>query len=461
MKSFYLFTIKRFLYFFIFSAIFFSTLLAYTCQYDNFPLYNTGKTKIEWGKLVYLYKCSAGHKYWIASSYGAYGMDLSALNNNAAFSKSNKISKDFEKQIINASKHINSKIKAQNHVIKNREIFKNLEQALQTRQIPGANRLFKENVERVVLLSDPEYTTLGSGTIINNKGDILTNWHVVENSGGTMHVWFYNKDVTKIQDLNPEDYSLAEVIGSYPSKDMAILRINGKLPNHISPVSMGKEYQLEVAQDAFAIGHPEAEIWSLTQGFISALRDDYESDYLTPIEFKADVIQTQTPTNPGNSGGPLFDKNGKMIGINSFGKVGSQGLNFAVRIGEVNKFIKDVSKGKHKPSFTAIEDDEPQWEEADIDENGIIDALRIDLDGDGEYDLMQIDENEDGTFDYIVGDFNNDHLTDVLITDNDNNGTFEYFLIDTDFDGKWDEIGIDTNGDMEPDSYFGYDETKE
>ena len=91
--------------------------------------------------------------------------------------------------------------------------------------------------------------------------------------------------------------------------------------------------------DVHAIGHPTGEAWTYTTGVISQYRQGYEwKAEDDPIKHKADIIQTQTPINPGNSGGPLLSDLSSLIGVNSF-KAGGEGLNFAVSVDEVRKFI--------------------------------------------------------------------------------------------------------------------------
>ena len=91
--------------------------------------------------------------------------------------------------------------------------------------------------------------------------------------------------------------------------------------------------------DVHAIGHPTGEAWTYTTGVISQYRQAYEWQVEDdPIKHRADIIQTQTPINPGSSGGPLFGDSSSLIGVNSF-KAGGEGLNFAVSVDEVRKFL--------------------------------------------------------------------------------------------------------------------------
>lgn len=431
----------------------------YKCQYDNFPLNNTGKTKIEWGKLVYLYKCSAEHNYWIAAKYGSYGMDIGDLKTKLPSVGDSKEVSQADQNIASSGKFVMDFVTTTNHMKKTKSLgFQGDKvQSITTRQIPGAKRLYKKCAPGVVLLVSLDAASLGSGAIINEKGEIITNWHVVTGQE-QMLVWFHDPKITSLQELDPDNYAVAEVIATDPSRDLAMLKLTGTKHN-LTHLEFGHDHQLSIAQDVFAIGHPEAYIWSFTYGVVSQLRNNYEWSYEGSPDFKANVIQTQTPTNPGNSGGPLFDEKGRLIGINSFGTPKSEGLNFAVRVGEVRKFVREVRQGKHEPqkiSVSKVSSEEPVWDQVDSDNNGVIDVYRLDINGDGYYDLAQVDENEDEVVDYIVGDSNNDHKIDMMIYDNDGNGTFEYFLIDTNYDGEWDTEGIDTDGDWEPDAFFAY-----
>jgi len=325
-----------------------------------------------------------------------------------------------------------------------------------TRQIPGATNLYKKCSPGVVLLISLDATSMGSGSVINNYGDIITNWHVV-NGSHQMLVWFYDQKITALDQLDPENYSVAEVVAADKSRDLAMVRLIDK-NRKLSPLELGEEYSLSIAQDVFAIGHPEAYIWSFTYGVISQLRNNNSWSYGEDEVFNANVIQTQTPTNPGNSGGPLFDAKGKLIGINSYGVEG-QGLNFAVRIGEVNEFISEVKDGGHQYNIVhenSVEE-ELLWSPVDRDENGMVDGHKASLNNDGYYDIAQVDDNEDGITDYIIVDTYHDGTIDIIVYDNDNNGSFEYFIMDENNDGEFDTTGIDTNGDSEPDAFFAYE----
>jgi serine protease Do len=169
----------------------------------------------------------------------------------------------------------------------------------------------------------------GSGFIISADGLILTNAHVVREA----------KEVTvKLSDRRE---FTAKVLGADPTTDIAVLRINAK---DLPTVRLGDPRQLEVGDPVLAIGAPYGLEQSATQGIVSAKGRSLPGDTVVPF------IQTDAAVNPGNSGGPLFDGGGAVVGINAqiYSQSGGfQGLSFAIPINVALK-VKDqiVATGK-------------------------------------------------------------------------------------------------------------------
>src|SRR5947208_890354 len=137
----------------------------------------------------------------------------------------------------------------------------------------------------------------GSGFIIDKQGHILTNFHVIANS----------REVA-VTLSNQKTYK-AEVIGTDPSHDLAVIKINAP---DIVPVTLGDSKNLVVGQKVYCIGNPFGLSGTLTTGIVSSLRSVRSMDG-TPID---DAIQTDAAVNPGNSGGPMLNARGEVIGIN-------------------------------------------------------------------------------------------------------------------------------------------------
>ena len=159
-----------------------------------------------------------------------------------------------------------------------------------------------------------ERTSLGSGFIISEDGYVLTNAHVVSKA---------DEIVVKLHDNRQFE---ARVVGLDKPTDVGLLKIDA---SDLPTVAIGDSDRLEVGQWLLAIGSPFGLDYTATQGIVSALERSLPNDTYTPF------IQTDVAVNPGNSGGPLFNGQGKVVGINSqiFSRTGGyMGLSFAVPI---------------------------------------------------------------------------------------------------------------------------------
>jgi serine protease Do len=190
------------------------------------------------------------------------------------------------------------------------------------RGIPGFGMRGRRNQE-------VPFKGLGSGFIVSADGTILTNAHVVRDA----------KEVTvKLQDRR--EYR-AKVLGQDPSTDVAVLRIQA---SNLPVVRLGDPKNVEVGDPVLAIGAPYSLEQTATAGIVSAKGRSLPSDTAVPF------IQTDAAVNPGNSGGPLFDAAGNVIGINAqiYSQTGGyQGVAFAIPI-DVALKVKDqiVAHGK-------------------------------------------------------------------------------------------------------------------
>jgi S1-C subfamily serine protease len=198
--------------------------------------------------------------------------------------------------------------------------------------------LFRNDAPSVVLIQTSD--GLGSGSLLKDN-TILTNRHVIG----------YERQVTVV--FKPSDPSgkpkddevvRADVIKLDAQRDLALLR-PASIPSR-RPLDISTFDSIDVGTDVFAIGHPTGQDWSFTKGIVSAFRPDYEWSYKgDDNKHRATVIQTQTPINPGNSGGPLLTEDGRIVGVNSFGTSGAEGLHFAIAAKEIRFFLANSDSG--------------------------------------------------------------------------------------------------------------------
>jgi serine protease Do len=165
--------------------------------------------------------------------------------------------------------------------------------------------------------AEQAHTSLGSGFIISADGYILTNNHVVDHA---------DKVIVRLQDRRILD---AKVVGTDPTYDIALLKVSAG--SNLPTVSIGDSRTLKPGQWVLAIGSPFGFDYTVTQGIVSAVGRNLGSQDQPYTSF----IQTDVPINKGNSGGPLFNLQGQVVGINSqiySGTGGYQGVAFSIPI---------------------------------------------------------------------------------------------------------------------------------
>lgn len=174
----------------------------------------------------------------------------------------------------------------------------------------------------------------GSGVIVSSEGYIVTNNHVIAEASEI--------EVT----LNDNSKYTAKLVGTDPSTDIAVLKIEGSKP--FQPISLGNSDDVKIGEWVLAVGNPFNLTSTVTAGIVSAktrninLLGNNGDKSLFPIE---SFIQTDAAVNPGNSGGALVNTNGELIGINTAiaSETGSySGYSFAVPINLVQKVMRDI-----------------------------------------------------------------------------------------------------------------------
>ncbi len=195
------------------------------------------------------------------------------------------------------------------HQITQTEIDDSITQAIASiTPAPARAPLIYQKIQPSLVLIQTEATgadnanedSLGSGVIVNDRGDILTSLHVVA-------------DATLIQ-ITFADGTQAQawVTLKQPENDIAVLRAS-KLPTQIVPATLGNPGAMRIGDDVYVVGHPFGLYGSMSAGVVSGLKRTFQRPDGTPR--LSDLIQIDAAVNPGNSGGPLLNRNGEVIGI--------------------------------------------------------------------------------------------------------------------------------------------------
>ncbi len=210
--------------------------------------------------------------------------------------------------------------------------------------------IYKASKDRTVYITSTVYQrnfffveqgkALGSGFIITPEGEIVTNHHVISGSSDV--------EVT----LPDQSTYKAKILVKDPQDDLALIKIEPRKKLPFLP--LGDSDHVQVGQKVLAIGQPFGLKGTLTVGVISSLGVDIRGESNEAME---GLIQTDAAINSGNSGGPLLDSQGSVIGINTaiYGQNGNIGIGFAMPINRAKLMLADFTAGKHfgRASFGA------------------------------------------------------------------------------------------------------------
>ena len=317
--------------------------------------------------------------------------------------------------------------------------------------------LFKEAAESVVFI-DSDYG-LGSGVIISDEGDIITNYHVIEDlNDDEIYVYMYEGVHNYDELVENYEYYTVEILSIDKSKDLALLKLEQEIDN-ISPILFAYDEDVKIGSQVFAIGHPTSEdpyLWSFTEGIVNRIALEEwtyaigglmgwffgEDDY----QISANVITTQTPINSGNSGGLLMNSQGNLVGINTYSDESLMNVSGAIALDEVVKFLE-----KNDFEFFDIED------KNNIKNNSSDLVYNFEIYDDNQskdegFGFNTVFENNEALIELIVPgkkdeavyigiDLNNDFEYDVMLYDVDDDESFSFWEIDLDNDGEYEWSG--------------------
>ena len=189
-----------------------------------------------------------------------------------------------------------------------------------------------------VLGTTSNYESQGSGIILSADGYVLTNAHVVENSIKTYII------------LNGEDKYAAEIIGTNTAADIAVVKF--KPDTSLTPAELGESSKLKIGEQVITIGNPRGLWGTFTGGYVSGIRDLDINNYGKKLTY----IQTDAPVNYGNSGGPMLNMYGQVVGIVSAKHVqdAAEGLGFAIAIDDALPIAEEIIANRNVTSKVKI-----------------------------------------------------------------------------------------------------------
>lgn len=179
-------------------------------------------------------------------------------------------------------------------------------------------QLFERIAPGVVFISRGD--TFGSGFFVSESGLVLTNKHVV---GASPTVDLVLHDGRKLK---------GEVVERAEAADLALIQVSGRPPRTLP---LGTIDDVRVGSWVAAVGHGKGMVWTFNTGMVSNIY---------PVGADRPVFQTQIPVNPGNSGGPIFDRHGKVVGVVTSGMEGSNSVNFGIVIDVARRSLARLSK---------------------------------------------------------------------------------------------------------------------
>ena len=180
-------------------------------------------------------------------------------------------------------------------------------------------------------------TGSGSGFVFSSDGLILTNAHVIDNS-----------DLLNVTSLDGNEFT-GELTGIDKDTDIAIIKIFG---TGYTPVKLGVSSDLKIGQLVIAIGNPLGYQHSVSTGVLSAVGRTMRTPGGHLVD---DILQSDAALNPGNSGGPLIDTNGEVVGINTAIIQSAQGISFSIAIDTVKEIARYlISDGKVTKAFLGL-----------------------------------------------------------------------------------------------------------
>lgn len=313
-----------------------------------------------------------------------------------------------------------------------------------------STEIYKSGVHSTVLIVAPKIGS-GAGFVIDRtKGLVVTNFHVTRGLKNVL-VAFYDP---KIQDPSELKFHLASVVKYSAKRDVAVLKLLS-LPRGLQELSFDETMRIDVGEEIHTIGHPLSFTWTYSHGVITAIRNKFQFGE----EEIADVIQIDASISPGNSGGPLLNEAGKVIGLVTFSSPDqyAQNLNFAISNKDIKRVLS-LSKNEDTTISKSLQFlyGSKLFSISDVYQN--CDVYSVDKDRDGVDDYYSFVNKKTNIEEYrfvaeyeTEGESGEKQTMNILFMDISQDGIMDIYFFDYDLDLKFDSIAVDANLDGELD----------
>jgi S1-C subfamily serine protease len=303
--------------------------------------------------------------------------------------------------------------------------------------------IFREAAPSVVLILTNDAS--GSGSLLQGNL-ILTSLHVVD----------HNREVTVVfkpenpnGKANADEVVKGDIVKVDVQRDLALIRPRSLPRRSIHTLEISTQ-DIEVGADVHAIGHPLRQDWTYTKGVVSSVRPDYEWAYGAGDRHRGTIIQTQTPLNPGNSGGPLLSDDGKIVGVNLFVAKGAEGINFAVAAKEIRFFLNNADDGM--AAVETCNQSKILFEGRNRDNNAFIRMASLRCDDTADVTFVWPDNKREPI--YAVFDVRRRGKPNGIVFDLRRSGKWDVSYWESElFDGTFSWRGVHPNGELIPKSF--------
>lgn len=211
-----------------------------------------------------------------------------------------------------------------------------------TKCVVGISKI-KNNNDSIFETNAAKNLSLGTGTLISENGYIITNWHLAGNKYSSCYVTLENGDTYD-----------GSVVWADEDLDLAIVKINVTGLNYLN---LGDSDSIKIGESVYAIGNPIGVEFqrTVTSGIISGVNRTIKIEDNKDLNYMEGLIQTDASINEGNSGGPLINSNGEVIGINSIKIETAEGIGFAIPINVIKPVIESfVNNGEFNEAYLGI-----------------------------------------------------------------------------------------------------------